>query len=189
MLFWSLEKPPTFISNLNDVTRWLLQDTSIFRSKEVLVDNVDGDSVHLRKLSRELPFHFWVTKSSWLQNAWVLLCWNLLCQKLQMLLVEKKLPDSCRIVRKQTLWKQLGSGSSKKTASRIISTKSAKKTNGRKDKFLQTFLSSNFPYQHFMTVSGNHGGKIPVADNLLSSHETRSLSFYVMWWKLHRIWI
>ena len=32
-------------------------------------------------------------------------------------------------------------------------------------------MSSNFWYQPFVAVSGNHGGKVPVADDVLSSHE------------------
>ena len=40
-----------------------------FHSIELVVDNVDGDSVHLHKLSGELQFHFGVNISSQLQNA------------------------------------------------------------------------------------------------------------------------
>ena len=32
-------------------------------------------------------------------------------------------------------------------------------------------MSSNFPYQPFVAVSGSLGGKIPVADVVLSSYE------------------
>ena len=32
-------------------------------------------------------------------------------------------------------------------------------------------MSSNFRYQPFLAVSGNHGGKIPVVGDVLSSHE------------------
>ena len=32
-------------------------------------------------------------------------------------------------------------------------------------------MSSNFRYQPFMAVSGNLGGKVPVVDDVLSSHE------------------
>ena len=32
-------------------------------------------------------------------------------------------------------------------------------------------MSSNFRYQHFVAVSGNLGGKFPVVDDVLSSHE------------------
>ena len=52
-LFWCSEVPPTVISNLKEFTKWLLQDKSRFYSKEVLVDNVYGDSMHLHKLLGE----------------------------------------------------------------------------------------------------------------------------------------
>ena len=48
------------------------------------------------------------------------------------------------------------------------------KSVGRGETFLQTFLmimSSNFRYQTFVAVSGNPGGKVPVVDDVLSSHE------------------
>ena len=32
-------------------------------------------------------------------------------------------------------------------------------------------MSNNFRYQHFVAVSGNLGGKVPVVDDVLSSHE------------------
>ena len=32
-------------------------------------------------------------------------------------------------------------------------------------------MSSNFRYQTFVAVSGNLGGKVPVVNNVLSSHE------------------
>ena len=32
-------------------------------------------------------------------------------------------------------------------------------------------MSSNFRHQPFVAVSGNLGGKVPVVDNVLSSHE------------------
>ena len=32
-------------------------------------------------------------------------------------------------------------------------------------------MSSNFRYQLFVAVSGNLGGKVPVVDDVLSSHE------------------
>ena len=63
-------KPPTFIFNLKYLARWLLQNKQRFHSIPVLVDNVDGNSVHLHKLLEELQFHFCVKVSSQLQNAW-----------------------------------------------------------------------------------------------------------------------
>ena len=64
-----LEKPPTFFSDLKDVTRRFVQDKQRFHSIEVLVDSVGEDSVHLHKLLGELQFHFCVNISSQLQNA------------------------------------------------------------------------------------------------------------------------
>ena len=32
-------------------------------------------------------------------------------------------------------------------------------------------MSNNFPYQPFVAVSGNLGGKVPIVDDVLSSHE------------------
>ena len=34
-------------------------------------------------------------------------------------------------------------------------------------------MSSNFRYQPFVAVSGNFGGKVPVVDDVLSSHEQK----------------
>ena len=68
VLFWCFEKHPTFISNLKDVTRWLLQDKSRFPSLEVLFD-FGGDSVHLHIFLVELEFHFCLNFSSQLQNT------------------------------------------------------------------------------------------------------------------------
>ena len=31
--------------------------------------------------------------------------------------------------------------------------------------------NNNFRYQHFVAVSGNLGGKVPIVDDVLSSHE------------------
>ena len=35
-------------------------------------------------------------------------------------------------------------------------------------------MSSNFRYQHFVAVSGNLGVKVPVVDDVLSSHEQKT---------------
>ena len=45
---------------------------------------------------------------------------------------------------------------------------------GHGEAFLKNFslmMSSNFRYQRFEVVSGNLGGKVPVVDDVLSSHE------------------
>ena len=69
------KKSPTLISNLRDVTSWLLQEKERFPSIEVLVHNKDGDLVHLHKLLGELQFHFCVIISSQLQKLLMLTCW------------------------------------------------------------------------------------------------------------------
>ena len=35
-------------------------------------------------------------------------------------------------------------------------------------------MSSNFRYQPFVTISGNLGGKVPVVDDVLWSHEQKN---------------
>ena len=75
----------------------------------------------------------------------------------------------------QTLRKQMGSGNRKRSASRVIPTKSAKQTSrSREDiyyKHFSIFMSSSFLYQPFVAVSGNPGENVPVVDNVLLSHE------------------
>ena len=41
-------------------------------------------------------------------------------------------------------------------------------------KYLPLIMSSNFRYQLLVVVSGNFGGKVPVVDDVLSSHEQES---------------
>ena len=82
---------------------------------------------------------------------------------------------------RQTLRKQSGDGSrrraagnKKRSASRVIPTKSAKKSVGRGETFYKQFsltMSIIFRYQPFVAVSGNVDGKVPVVDDVLSSHE------------------
>ena len=47
-------------------------------------------------------------------------------------------------------------------------------------------MSNNFRYEPFVVVSGNRGGKVPVVDDVLSSHE-KNLSYYLTRWKLHSL--
>ena len=58
LLNWCLEKPPFIISNKKDAKRWLLQDKFRIHSVDVLVDRVEGISVHLQKLLGEPRFLF-----------------------------------------------------------------------------------------------------------------------------------
>ena len=69
VLFWCLEKHPTFFSDTYDTTRWLLQDKLKFHTIERLEDRGEGNSVHLHKLLGELQFHFCVNMSFQRQNA------------------------------------------------------------------------------------------------------------------------
>ena len=66
-LVWCLKTPPTIISNLKTLQDGCFKTSS--HTIEVLVDNVDGASVHSHKLLGELQFHFCVNISSQLQNA------------------------------------------------------------------------------------------------------------------------
>ena len=87
----------------------------------------------------------------------------------------KKFKTAVKSVGRQTLRKQLGSGSRKRTANRVIPTKSAKQiSRSRRDFFYKHFsliMSSNFRYQLFVAVSVNLVGKVPVVEDVLSSHE------------------
>ena len=88
----------------------------------------------------------------------------------------KNFKTAAKSVGKQTLKKQLGEGSRKRTGSRFIPTKSTKKIQSvAKTQFYKHFsliISNNiFRYQHFLAVSGNLGGKVPIVDDVLSLHE------------------
>ena len=56
---------------------------------------------------------------------------------------KKNFKTAAKSVGKQTLRKQLGSGRRERTAIRVIPTKSAKKSVGREETFLQTILINN----------------------------------------------
>ena len=76
-------------------------------------------------------------------------------------------------VGKQTLEKQMGSGSKQRG---IFPTKSTKQTDrSRRKHFYKHFsliMSNNsLRYQIFVAVSGSLGGKVPCVDNVLSLHE------------------
>ena len=75
----------------------------------------------------------------------------------------------------QTLRKQLGSGSIKRTASRVIPTKSSKQISRSRrhifEKHISLIKSFIFWHHSFVAVPGNLGGKIPAVDDVLSSHE------------------
>ena len=81
---------------------------------------------------------------------------------------------SAKSVGRQTLRKQLGSGSRKRFVSRVIATIPAKQTNrSRRDisTNVSQFLSSFFWYQTLKATSGNLGVKVPIVDKVLLSQE------------------
>ena len=87
----------------------------------------------------------------------------------------KNFKIAAKSVERQTLRKQLGSGSRKKTSSGVIPTKSAEKIQLVAERHIyQNFsiiMSSNFRYQPFVAVSGSPGANVPVIDEVLSCHE------------------
>ena len=94
----------------------------------------------------------------------------------------KNFKTAAKSVGRQTLRKQLGSGSWKRKGGIVVwqassfFSKKLCKTNQSvaKRHFYKHFsliMSSNFRYQSFVAVSGNLGGKVPVVDDVLSSHE------------------
>ena len=94
----------------------------------------------------------------------------------------KNIKTAAKSVGRQTLRKQLGEGSRRWTggsrkwsASRTIPTKSEKTIQSVAErhfyKHISLIMSSNFWYQPFVAVSANLGGKVPVVDDVLWSHE------------------
>ena len=87
----------------------------------------------------------------------------------------KSLKSAAKSVGKQNLKKQLGSGSKQR---RVIPKKTTKQcSRSRRDVFHKHFSlvmsNNNFRYQLFVAVSGNLGGKVPIVDDVLSSHERK----------------
>ena len=73
---------------------------------------------------------------------------------------------------RQSLSKQLGSGSSKRFASTVTQQNMLKKAVDRDETFLKTFLKIHIKqYKLFVAGSGNLVGKVPLIDNVLTSHE------------------
>ena len=118
--------------------------------------SVKDYSKHLQKLIGEQQFHFNVNKSSQLQNLRVPVWWNLLRHTLQRLWVVEKVSGARKKVWEGKLWKN----------SNVVVVS--------RGESLQQFLS-NKPVGHIATFSeifsGNFGGKLPVIDDILLSHE------------------
>ena len=87
----------------------------------------------------------------------------------------KNIKTAAKTVGRQTLRKQLESGSRRMIASRVIPKKLHNKTIGREEIFFEKLfsliMSGDFCYQPAVAVSGKLGGKVPVVDDVLSSHE------------------
>ena len=89
----------------------------------------------------------------------------------RLLVVGKVLKSLVKILARQSLRKQLGSGSKKK---KIIPTISNKLTSrSRRDfyKYFSLIKSKMFRYQSFMAVSAGLRGKLLVVDDVLSSYD------------------
>ena len=103
----------------------------------------------------------------------------------------EKFKTAAKNVGRHTLKKKLGTGCRKRTASSVIAKKSAKQiSRSRRDffyKHFSIFMSNNFRYQPFVAVSGNVGGKIPVVDDVLLSHDQEKHPTTSTDQKLHRI--
>ena len=88
----------------------------------------------------------------------------------------KNFKAAAKNVGRQTLKKQLGGGSRKRSAKKVIQFKSKKRNSRlRRDIFTNVatwkWLQKKIRYQPYVAVSGNLGGKVPVVDDVLSSHE------------------
>ena len=87
----------------------------------------------------------------------------------------KSFESAAKSVGKQTLEKRLGEGSCRLTGGKKTEENLLNNPVGREETFLQTFLihhvKRQFSVPTFVAVSGNLGGKVPVVDNVLSSHE------------------
>ena len=142
----------------------------------VLVNIVDGDSVHLHKLfgGTAIPFlRKYIVPAARRVGADLL---EFAAPDIaQTFSGRKNFNTAAKSVGRQNLRKKLGSGSRKRTASSGIPTKSAKTYQSvAKRHFYKHFsltMSCYFRYQPFVAVSGNLGGKVPVVDVVLSSHE------------------
>ena len=83
----------------------------------------------------------------------------------------KNFKNAAKSVGKQTLKKQLGQGSRKRTGSRIIPTKSTKESSRSQRHIFTNISRRSCQTAIFVEVSGNLGGKVQVVDDVLSSHE------------------
>ena len=91
--------------------------------------------------------------------------------------VRKNVKTAIRSVGRQTLSKNLGNCGRKKTPRRTIPAKSMEKPVAREKMFYRKSpltVSNTFRYQLLVAVLGNLEANVPVADDVLASHETKS---------------
>ena len=86
----------------------------------------------------------------------------------------KNFKTAAKSVGRQTLRKQMCSGSMKKVKAESFQQNPQNTSVYRKKQFYKhfsTIMSSNFRYHTFVEVSGNLRGKVPVVEDVLLSHE------------------
>ena len=102
-----------------------------------MAEYVDRYLVQSHKFMGERQLNFCVNVSPQPQNAWLLACWILLRHDVS---GRPKFNTAAKKVGRQTLGKQLGSGSRKSSASRVNPKKSAKQTSqSQRDNFTKSF--------------------------------------------------
>ena len=144
--------------------------------------------MHLHKLLGEPSFRFRVYMSSQLEKVWVLTCWNLRRQKMQKLSAVEKTSRQLQRVREGKLLQNsvvvLAESRTEQYAARSL------RKRGRQAESIQQNLqnrpvvfgeklfklfslvnSSTFLYQTLTAFPESLGGKIPLVDDVLSSHE------------------
>ena len=142
----------------------------------MLVDNVQGDSVHLHKVLGELQFHFW---SRYIVPAAKRVSADLLefavPEIAEIVSGRKNFKSAAKSVGKQTLKKTIEWREQEKDCKQNHSSKICKTSHSvaRRHfyKHVPLFKSSNFRHQTFVAISGNFGGNVPVVGDVLSSHE------------------
>ena len=104
-----------------------------------------------------------------------MVCWNLLCYILQRLLVVEIISRQLQRVWEDRLWGNIwvvvaGKGLWAESLHQNLH-KNQSVAKRYFHKHFSLILSSNFRDQPFVAVSGNLGGKVPIVDDVLSSHE------------------
>ena len=110
----------------------------------MLVDNVDGDSVHLHKLLGELKFHFCLEYTvPAAKRVGAELLEFIVPESAEVVSGRQIFKTTAKNVGRQTMTKLLGSGSRKKYASKIIPPKSSKQISWSRKNILKHFFLIN----------------------------------------------